>query len=52
MWYNRERGVYRLKESRERRTQVGMQAGCTAQEIADFEGIEQCVEKVCPCLEL
>ena len=29
-----------------------MQAGCTAQEIADFESIEQCVEKVCLCLEL
>jgi hypothetical protein len=31
-WYNREHGVYRLKESRERRTQGDTQAGRTAQE--------------------
>ena len=32
VWYNREHGVYRLKESRERRTRGDTQAGRTAQE--------------------
>ena len=32
VWYNRKHGVYRLKESRERRAQGDTQAGRTAQE--------------------